>query len=81
MTFEEAIEFKKTLPEKVNILDLEYLVMVAPEDENDLKNYAKKFLNYKCTDETAREFSSNSNYEVYGIHISHGMLFLPKKLS
>ena len=81
MTFENAIEFKKTLPEKIVISDLEYVAMVVPENKNDLIEYYKKYLHYECTDETAIEFSSNRNYEVYGIHISHGMIIMPKKLS
>ena len=81
MTFENAIEFKKTLSEKIVISDLEYTVMVVPENENDLLEYYKKYLNNKCSDETAIEFSSNRDYEVYGIHISHGMIVTSKKLS
>ncbi len=81
MTFENAIEFKKTLPEKIVFSGLEYIVMVVPENIIDLNEYYKKYLRYECTDETAKEFSSNRNYEVYGIHISHEMIIIPRKLS
>ena len=55
--------------------------MVVPENQNDLKEYYKKYLNHKFTDETAIEYSSNNNFEVYAIKISHGMLITSKKLS
>jgi hypothetical protein len=81
MTFDNALEFKKKLSEKVIISDLEYVVMVVPENKNDFIKYSEKYLNYKCTDETAIDFCSNNNYEVYGINISHGVLINSKKLS
>ena len=81
MTFENAIKFKKTLPEKIIISEMEYTVMVVPENQNDLKEYYKKYLNHKFTDETAIEYSSNNNFEVYAIKISNGILITSKKLS
>ena len=39
MTFENAIKFKKTLPEKIIISEIEYTIMVVPENQNDLKEY------------------------------------------
>jgi hypothetical protein len=55
--------------------------MIVPENKNDFEKYCSEYLFYDCTDKTAMKFSSNSEYQVFGLHISNGNIILPKKLS
>jgi|688.fasta_scaffold74850_2 hypothetical protein len=81
MTFNEALEFKKNIGEFIIEKDMKYTVMIVPENKNDFEKYCSEYLFYDCTDKTAMKFSSNSEYQVFGLHISNGNIILPKKLS
>ena len=81
MTFEEAVAFKKINPETIKYSDIEYILMVVPQNKNYFKRFFENYLNYKCTDETAIDFCSDGNYEVYGLLNDRGVFFHSKKIS
>jgi len=67
MTFEEALEFKKTLPAKIKQDELTYTVYVTPYKHEDFTLLTNYMRSYKITDETAKQFSNDGKYSVRGI--------------
>ena len=81
MNFNEAVEFKKAIGKKTIHDEIEYSTMVVPANKEDFQKYCAEYINSNFNDEAALDFSSNGIFEVYGLHISHGYILLPKKIS
>lgn len=67
MTFKEALSIKKALPETITYNKTQMLVYVVPKEENDFNRYMTNFYINPINDDTARLFSSNGEFTVYGL--------------
>jgi hypothetical protein len=68
MTFEEAKNIKRSLPEKVIINKTEMGVYIVPLDELDYIKFAEFYMKYNITDETAKKFSKNKQFDIRGLY-------------
>lgn len=67
MNFTEALHLKKQIGETKEIENTTYKVFVVPYNNEDFKNYLKGFLTKRFNDESAKNYSSNSQFKVFAI--------------
>ena len=67
MNFTEALHLKDQIGETKIIEDKTYKVFIVPAKNEDFKNYLKDFLTKPFNDESAKHYSSNSEFKVYGL--------------
>lgn len=67
MTFEEAVILKNQSKSPYMKSDAKLKVYVTPAVHEDLQRFLAFMKTNKATDESAKRFSSNNQYSVYGI--------------
>ena len=67
MTFEEAVNLKSITKSPYKKEDAEMKVYVTPSVHADFQKFLTFMKTHKVTDESAKLFSSDNNYSVYGI--------------
>lgn len=80
MTFDEAKIFKAAIGDNVAHSDVDMRVFVVPANPSDFSTYCTWYRVYKKTDELAKNYSLDNNFEVYGLW-TDGVDVLYKKLS
>lgn len=67
MNFKEALHLKNQIGETKKIEDKIYKVFVVPANNDDFTNYLVSYLRTPFTDESAKQYSSNSEFKVYAL--------------
>lgn len=78
MNFEEALKLKKLLESPYQFKDVQMSVNITPNTDLDFKSWLKHYKFNKVSDETAKLFSSDGKYSVYGIGPRIEFLFWEK---
>ncbi|MFP5080944.1 hypothetical protein [Pedobacter sp. JCM 36344] len=67
MTFEEALTFKATRENPFMHADVKMTIHITPQIHDEILAFFDFYKANKTTDDTARLFSKNNQYEVYAI--------------
>ena len=90
MTFDEAVEAKKLLPEYIYSDGYKLRILIFPDQEDDFQRYIEKLPEYfsgNINDETALLFSRNQifvlvkvAYDYRGVHLYHRVKIIKNNL-
>ena len=68
MNFQEAIDFKSQFEQnQIHQDGMIFKILVTPANQEDFARYMEDYRSGGFTDQTAKEFSSNNQFKVYGL--------------